>query len=275
MIGPDRSTPVDIYGPEGLRMWLRVALRYSASRGAAKYRVHELKEVPMAPEWEWSPRTKRFSYMGWKYAEANPKGWKYHEVDPSTWLFTAETMKMENSSWYGEVEGGRDIYPVYNHTASYDGAPVWELENTDTARVFAAPMSHVVPCVGYVVEEHPKPGRLRDSLITPIVQRNLQGLKDAGYKIPMKTLAVVKNLPPGGNFTFPDGTVVLQEEATEPPVKGRKVCICGDTASARSLTSTYRLFQSNSVPEFLIANQIAALNYRVGAGCGRSCTRSD
>ena len=54
-MGTDRNRddpPVEIYGPEGLRMWLRVAVRYSVSRVVPSYRVHELMDVPMAPEWE-------------------------------------------------------------------------------------------------------------------------------------------------------------------------------------------------------------------------------
>jgi ribonuclease Z len=42
-------------------------------------------------------------------------------------------------------------------------------------------------------------------------------------------------LLPGSAFTFPDGTVITQEEAVEPLRKGRKVVICGDTADSRSL----------------------------------------
>ena len=46
----DGTAPaIDIYGPEGLRMWLRVAIRYSVSRIVPPYRVHELMDVPMAP----------------------------------------------------------------------------------------------------------------------------------------------------------------------------------------------------------------------------------
>ena len=33
-------------------MWLRAAIRYSVSRVVPPYRVHELMDVPMAPEWE-------------------------------------------------------------------------------------------------------------------------------------------------------------------------------------------------------------------------------
>lgn len=46
-MGTDRDSndpPIDIYGPEGLRMWLRVAIRYSVSRVVPPYRVHELMD---------------------------------------------------------------------------------------------------------------------------------------------------------------------------------------------------------------------------------------
>jgi len=159
---------------------------------------------------------------------------------------------IERSELYGEVEGGRDIYPIYDHPLSKDGAPVYEVEHEgagdddeDNAagddaknsgvRVYAAPMSHGVPCVGYVVQEANRPGRLRDEIVKPICQRNIPALKEAGFRHPMKALAVIKDLPEGGSFTFPDGTVVTQEEAVEPTRPGRKVVICGDTNSARAL----------------------------------------
>lgn len=42
-------------------------------------------------------------------------------------------------------------------------------------------------------------------------------------------------MAPGKAFTFPDGTVVKQEDAVEPPRKGRKIVYCGDTADSRAL----------------------------------------
>lgn len=129
----------------------------------------------------------------------------------------------------------RDIYPTYDHPLSNDGAPVWEVEDEEDVRVYAAPMSHSIPCLGYVVEEQSRPGRLRNEIVEPIVKRNLNALRDAGFNIPMKAMAVIKNLPVGSAFTFPDGTVVSQEEAVEPPRKGRKIVVCGDTASCRAL----------------------------------------
>lgn len=130
-----------------------------------------------------------------------------------------------------------EIYPQYDHPKSFEGAPVWEVEDEDDVRVTAAPMSHGVPCLGFVVEEQSIPGRLRNEIVEPIVTRNIDALKEAGFKIPMKAMAIIKNLPEGAAFTFPDGSVITQEDAVEPPRSGRKVVICGDTADARALTN--------------------------------------
>lgn len=112
---------------------------------------------------------------------------------------------------------------------------MWEIEDEDDVKVYAAPMSHGVPCLGYVVEEQGRPGRLRSEFVEPIVKRNIDALADAGFKVPMKVMAVIKNLPIGTFFTFPDGTVLTQEDSVEPARNGRKVVICGDTADARAL----------------------------------------
>lgn len=118
---------------------------------------------------------------------------------------------------------------------SSDGAPVWEVEDEGDVRVYAAPMSHSVPCVGYMVEEEQKPGRLRPELVEPVVRRNFKALKEAGMRAPMKVMQMIKDLPDGESFTFPDGTVIHQEDVVEPPRDGRKVVICGDTADSRAM----------------------------------------
>jgi len=120
---------------------------------------------------------------------------------------------LELSPLYGEVEGGQDIYPNYQHPHSHDGAPAWELIDTDHDNcgdysVTAAPVSHGVPCVDYVIEERARPGRLRSKIIEPLAKRNIVVLKQAGFEIQMKCMAVIKHLPPSEVFTFPDGTKV-------------------------------------------------------------------
>ena len=80
-------------------------------------------------------------------------------------------------------------------------------DGDDDVSVHAAPMSHGVPCVGYVVRERDRPGRLRPDLVLPTIERNRAGLIKSGIRNPMKVMATIKNLPPGGKFAFPDGTV--------------------------------------------------------------------
>ena len=111
-MGQDRdrgAQPVDIYGPEGLRMWLRVAIRYSVSRIVPPYRVHEIKEVPMAPEWEFSRRSNRFYYN----AKNNKREWGtqgFAGEDPQSWISRANMLNLEPNYQYGELDGGRYVF---------------------------------------------------------------------------------------------------------------------------------------------------------------------
>lgn len=87
------------------------------------------------------------------------------------------------------------------------------------------------------MEEENKPGRLKSELVEPIAKRNAKALREGGMKIPMKIMATIKDLPAGGSYTFPDGTVIRQEDVVEPTRKGRKVVVCGDTADSRAISS--------------------------------------
>jgi ribonuclease BN (tRNA processing enzyme) len=84
LMGTDRnhdSPPVDIYGPEGLRMWLRVSIRYSVSRVVPPYRVHELMDVPMAPEWREGHRKNGRFYYQWKKEGGGENGGKEENMN--------------------------------------------------------------------------------------------------------------------------------------------------------------------------------------------------
>jgi ribonuclease Z len=241
LMGQDREQNVsrdiiDIYGPEGLRMWLRVTIRYSVSRIVPPYRVHEIMDIPMAPEWEFNPRIRRYYYK--EKGMPGKLQWTRKGLageDPLNWISQANQLDLELNSMYGEVEGGTDIYPDYNHPKCVQGAPIWKVVEEDDASVYAAPMNHGIPCLGFVVQEQSRPGRLRKELVEPIVRSNAESLRRAGYTVPMKVMSVIKNLRPGASFTFPDGNVVKQEDVVEPQRNGRKIVICGDTCDSSTL----------------------------------------
>lgn len=115
LMGQDRdrdSPPVDIYGPQGLRMWLRVAIRYSVSRIIPPYRVHEIMDIPMAPEWRISKHSNRF----YNSLRSNPKeGWTKQGLageDPESWISNANRMPLAPSTKFGEIPGGRCVQRI-------------------------------------------------------------------------------------------------------------------------------------------------------------------
>lgn len=191
--------PVDIYGPEGLRDFLRAVMQISYSRIATPYRVHELKNVP---------------FLHGRYTRK-----------PNVPKITTQC-----DSTYGERPGGRDIYPDENG--------IYHLEEAteDHLGVKAAPMQHSVPCVGYVVQEFDREGRLKIEDVEHIVERNLAALNESPKyrKRPRSVLATLKSLKNDETFTFPDGTVV-GADVVEPKQKGRKVVIMGDTCSGDAI----------------------------------------
>lgn len=153
-MGQDRDRdgpPLEIYGPEGLRMWLRTCIRYSISRIVPPYRVHELMDIPMAPEWKQS-RYKNGRYLHELDSRVDDRKRRRDQwgtqglagEDPTSWISRAPMMNLEPSTQFGEIEGGRDIYPLYDHPQCTDGAPVWEVEDEGDVKVYAAPMSHGV-----------------------------------------------------------------------------------------------------------------------------------
>lgn len=64
--------------------------------------------------------------------------------DPVSWISRSPMLNLEPSSQFGEIPGGRDIYPTYDHQKCVDGAPIWQVEDDGDVKVYAAPMSHGV-----------------------------------------------------------------------------------------------------------------------------------
>lgn len=89
------------------------------------------------------------------------------------------------------------------------------LFDTDEFQVSAAPLQHVIPCLGYRIEQKPLQGKLLIEKVTA-----------AG--IPKGPL--LKRLKNGEDITLPDGQVVLSSEVTGEPQSGFTVAILGDTS---------------------------------------------
>ncbi|CAM9190123.1 unnamed protein product [Chrysoparadoxa australica] len=209
--GRDANTPLEIYGPEGLRMYLRVALRYSYSKIAPPYQVHELKGVP---------------FLHGDFVRQPDDYSVFLRADRSYRLPETQWKRFALNVRYGEVSGGRDIHP------GLDG--VYDLGLEGPLAVKAAPMKHTVPCVGYVVEEESQLGHLRVDAVEPVMQRNAEEIKkELKYRDPRMVYKDLKALLPGESFVFPgDGTTVSFEDIMEPVRRGRKVAILGDTCDA-------------------------------------------
>ncbi|KAF8351573.1 Metallo-hydrolase oxidoreductase [Amanita rubescens] len=91
---------------------------------------------------------------------------------------------------------------------------VWrDIYKDETVSVSAAPILHSVPCIGYVVNEAPVPGKMDSRDYIPHIKRT---------KTPM---SIMGQLQKGESVTLADGTVLRGPERR----KGRKIVILGDT----------------------------------------------
>lgn len=95
-------------------------------------------------------------------------------------------------------------------------------------------MQHVVPCVGYVIQEESRQGSLNIDFVSNLIESNkveLAKLADnrGDYK---KTFRTLKSLGPTDKFIFPSGDIVFGKDVNQPSKKGRKIAILGDTSSA-------------------------------------------
>lgn len=208
-----KDSGVDIYGPEGLREFIYTSIMLTFSTVIPRIRVHELKNIPF----EGRP-TKRSNRAPFSVSLAGCSFLKQIDIDQS-----------------------RDIYPdalgVYHiispdsdSTDSIDGGQ--DISKSAYLSVRAAPMKHSIPCVGYVVQEADKRGTLHPERVADVIERNKQRIQDH-FKISdnQHVYKLLKNLLPGEELIFPDGTAVRAEDVVGPTRKGRKVVIMGDTCS--------------------------------------------
>ena len=136
----------------------------------------------------------------------------------------------------------------------------------------AAPLAHTAPCVGFVVEEAGKPGRLRPDAALPALERNREAIREewgvrgaparrlrTEDKPPARLLAVsaashasaawpvlfstdprtllkkLAALAPGETFALPDGAALAAEDVQSAPRRGRKVVVLGDCSDCSQI----------------------------------------
>lgn len=181
-VSGDVPEVIDIYGPTGIRDYVRAVLQLTYSKIGVPHRIHELKNVP---------------HLHGRFGKL-----------PQS--FTISTVF---SPEYGEQEGGRDIYPDENGH--------YRLFEEDGVEVMAAPLQHTVPCVGFVINEKPRQGSLRIDKVKDLVEKNSVELKkQLNLSDARKAFAILKDLKYGQDFVFPDGTRVLASEIIEPEKPG-------------------------------------------------------
>jgi ribonuclease Z len=197
----DEVQPIDIYGPEGTRYLINSIIQLTQSKIVAPFRVHELIGIP------------NFS----KERENTKPPYKY----------------ISSHCTYNELRDFKDISPTVDSENRY----TYDICSTADLHIQAAPMHHSIPCVGYVVTEKARPGKLHIDKVQPIVNKNRELLQDVkGLRRNVdKIFSIIKNLNPDESYLFPDGTVIYGRDVVSPEIKGRKVVIMGDTCSGNSI----------------------------------------
>jgi ribonuclease Z len=195
------APPVQIYGPHGLRAFVRVSLAFTGTRMLPPYVIHELHDIP---------DLRRARGHGRPPISSRP----------------ASNDGPGRGEW-GEVGGGTDLRPADDDTWWTLGA------SKEGLRVSAVPMHHSVPCVGYVVAEDDKPGRLLVEKVMPALEANRVAIREEmGLKDPKALMKKVKLLGQDDEMQLPDGTVLRGREVLGETRRGRKVVILGDTCDA-------------------------------------------
>ena len=216
--GRDRGAPpLEIYGPHGIRAFIRIALSFTNTRMLPPYVVHELHDIPM---------------LG-RGTRPAPRAISSRPVERAN-------VDQEGIEW-GEVCGSRDLQPL-------DERRWWQLLDSDGMRVRAVPVQHSVPCVGFIIEEvsgpaqaarrgleprstpnsrpqtrsrprlhprsrpRPRPGeqtgRLLIEKVMPSLEANFDALRAQGVRDPRSLLKIIKDFEPDGEFVLPDGKVL-------------------------------------------------------------------
>jgi ribonuclease Z len=235
----DVDAPVHVYGPPGVGAFLEGALRFSATALRMHVIVHEL----------------------------------YEDASPDDAADVAAAEEAERGADGGRRRRGRPTVRIVHEAPARPGRvpswgagpeawaaaqlPAWRLvseshEADSTAAlpltVWAAPLRHRVPCVGYVVAEADAPGRLQP---------------EAAAALGLHPGSLFRDLKRGLSVEAPGGNTVRPDDVMLPPRPGRKICVLGDTCDSSGIEE-YARHADVLIHEATFQNDLASLAARAG-----------
>ncbi|ORY74704.1 Metallo-hydrolase/oxidoreductase [Neocallimastix californiae] len=221
---PETTPCLEIYGPEGLRDYLRCALMYTYSRLPIYYRVHELilpkeeaKEIAEVNALD--KEREKFIALREKFKHQiqsdilHPDELLGEDIQPDADGYFRDFLKVEKK--YQTQTGHKNKGKKKGKSNAI----------RDKVKVSASYIKHSVPALGYVLEEHDLSGNIKMELVQPPLLRNKEALAKQGIKQP---LSLIRNLKNGENVELPDGTVLIPDDVIT-PTEQRKIVILGDT----------------------------------------------
>ncbi|ORX45755.1 Metallo-hydrolase/oxidoreductase [Piromyces finnis] len=218
---PENTPCLEIYGPVGLRNYLRSALTFSYSRLPIYYRVHELvlpeQESKEIEEGNTSPDKQNFLDMRERFSQQL----KSDVLHPDELL--GEDIQPDDDGLFRDllqIEKKYETSSDNKNSKKFKGDPV-----KDKICVHASYIKHSVPALGYVLEEYGLEGNIRMELVKPALLRNKDSLVAQGITQP---LSLIRELKRGKILNLPDGTTLDPKDVITPTEK-RKIVILGDT----------------------------------------------
>jgi len=215
---PNNTPCLEIYGPVGLRNYLRSALTFSYSRLPIYYRVHELvppeQEAKEFKEATTSPDKQEFLTMRERFSQQL----KSDVLHPDELL--GEDIYPDDSGLFRDLLQIEKKYESTSGNKKFKGDPV-----QDKMLVHASYIKHSIPTLGYVLEEVGLKGNVKTELVKPILLRNKEALEAQGIKQP---LSLIRELKRGKVLNLPDGTTIDPKDVII-PTEQRKIVVLGDT----------------------------------------------
>lgn len=197
--------PLRIFGPPGVRNFLRMALGVASSTLPLRDAL-QINEVQFPVEF--APASHRF-----RFRRSQP----YWRSQVRALPF--ELMPRDIAPQMDPARPGRFSYPILGHGEQGegrfegDGAP---------ASVVAAPVLHTVPCLAYTVREHVISRRFNKKLLTEL------GVPPSSDE---RSRTLFQNWLRGDPALVGD-RLVTPDEVLVPGRRGRSMCIVGDTHDA-------------------------------------------